>query len=163
MSRESILIYIIVIALLLWRLSRPQRITVTRMWIAAGLLMVVAGLLVYESFRLYSPPVWEVGAAALAGLVLGVPVGMLRGHHTQVSATDRPGVIQLGQSWQTAAIYIGAFVARFAIRAFFPTGSTAGNIVGDGLMFFAIGFLCMTYVAVYRKYEALDHRAPQAG
>ena len=134
MNRENIIIFIIILALVLYRSSRPQRTSVTRMWIYAGILMAVGVLLLYESVALFHPPFWEIAAAIVLGLAAGVPVGLLRGHHTQVSATDRHGVMQLGPSWQTALIYIAAFGARFAIRAELSPTSTIGNVVGDGLL-----------------------------
>ena len=160
MSRENLLILAVILALVLYRSSRPQRISVTRMWIFAGILIALAILLLYESVVLFSPPLWELAAAVVLGLIAGIPLGLLRGHHTQVSATDRHGVMQLGPSWQTAAIYIGAFGARYLIRYVLPPTSSIGNVVGDGLLFFAIGIIAATYFAVYQKYEALDH-APQ--
>lgn len=157
MNRENIIIFIIILALVLYRSSRPQRTSVTRMWIYAGILIALGVLLLYESMALFHPPIWEIVAAIVIGLAAGVPVGLLRGHHTQVTATDRHGVMQLGPSWQTALIYIAAFAARFAIRAELPPDSTLGNVVGDGLLFFAIGIVGATYYAIYQKYEALDH------
>jgi hypothetical protein len=161
MNRENLLIFVIILALVLYRSSRPQRTTVTRMWIYAGILMVLGALLLYESMVLFHPPLWQIIAAIVLGLAAGIPLGLLRGHHTQVSATDRHGVMQLGPSWQTALIYVAAFGARFAIRAASPPTSAIGNIVSDGLLFFAIGIIGATYYAVYQKYEALDHATPQ--
>jgi hypothetical protein len=158
---QSIVIYAIVIALVLYRASRPQRTSVTRMWVFAGLLMVLAAFSIYASATLFRPPAWQIAAAAVLGLAAGIPLGILRGHHTQVSATDRHGVMQLGPSWATAGIYIGAFLARALIRFFVPLTSPIGTVVGDGLLVFAIGIIGATYYAVYRKYEALDRAAPQ--
>jgi hypothetical protein len=159
---QSIIIYVVLIALVLYRASRPQRISVTRMWIFAGLLMVLAAFSIYASATLFKPPLWQIALAAVLGLAAGIPLGALRGHHTAVSATNRHGVMQLGPSWATAGIYIGAFVARFVIRLMFPLNSPVGTVVGDGLLVFAIGIIGATYYAVYRKYEALDHAVPQA-
>jgi hypothetical protein len=157
MNRENIIIFIIILALVLYRSSRPQRTSVTRMWIYAGILMALGVLVLYQSIAMFNPPIWQIVAAIVIGLAAGIPVGLLRGHHTQVTATDRHGVMQLGPSWQTALIYIAAFGARFAIRAELPPDSTLGNVVGDGLLFFAIGIVGATYYAIYQKYEALDH------
>jgi uncharacterized membrane-anchored protein len=161
MNPENLLIFVIVLALLVYRTVRPQRISVTRMWINAGFFIILAILLLYTSTVMFHAPVWQLVVAIVAGLIAGIPVGLLRGHHTQVSATDRHGVMQLGPSWQTAAIYVGAFAARFAIRAMLPPTSTIGNVVGDGLLFFAIGTVGAAYYSIYQKYEALDHAAPQ--
>lgn len=160
MNRENLLILAVVLALVLYRSSRPQRTSVTRMWVYAGILIAVAIVSLYGSVALFHPPIWEMAVAIVLGLVAGIPLGLLRGHHTQVTATDRHGVMQLGPSWQTALIYIAAFGARFAIRAEMSPTSAIGNVVSDGLLFFAISIIGATYYAVYQKYEALDH-APQ--
>ncbi len=161
LSGTSILIWIVVIGLILFRASRPQRISVTRMWAQAIILMLVGAFAIY-SYELLNPaPLWEVIAAVIIGVVAGVPVGILRGHHTQVSATDRHGVMQLGPSWATAGIYVGAFGFRALLRYLVPPASPLGSVVGDAVMVFAIAIIGTTYYAVYRKYEALDRSQTQ--
>jgi hypothetical protein len=157
------IIYAVLIAWILFRVSRPQRISVARMWIFVGLLMVLAAFAVYGSAVMFHPSPWEIVLAAVLGLAIGIPLGLLRGHHTQVSATDRHGVMRLGASWATALIYLAAFGGRFAVRLVLPPTSALGNVVSDGLIFFAIGIIGATYYAVYRKYEQLDHATPASG
>lgn len=159
----QLILYVLLVAWILFRVSRPQRITVARMWIFVILLMVLAAFAVYGSAVMFHPSAWEIVAAAVLGLAIGVPLGLLRGRHTQVSATDRHGVMRLGASWATALIYLAAFGGRFAVRLVLPPTSALGNVVSDGLIFFAIGIIGATYYAVYRKYEALDRAAPQTG
>jgi len=159
----QLVVYALLIAWIAFRVSQPQRISVTRMWIFVVLLIVLAGFAVYESSVRFAPPAWEIIAAAVLGLAIGVPLGLLRGHHTQVSATERHGVMRLGPSWATALIYLAAFGGRFVIRLLVPSTSAVGNVVSDGLLFFAIAIIGATYFAVYRKYEALDHGSPQSG
>ncbi|MBV8637292.1 MAG: hypothetical protein JO322_04350 [Candidatus Eremiobacteraeota bacterium] len=161
LNGTSILIWIVVIALILFRASRPQRISVARMWAQAIILMFLGAFVIYSYERLNPAPAWEVIVAIAIGVAAGVPVGILRGRHTQVSATDRHGVMQLGPSWATAGIYVGAFVLRALLRFVFPPASTIGGVVGDALMVFAIAIIGTTYYAVYRKYEALDRARPE--
>lgn len=156
MTPANLVIYAVVIALLIYRVSRPQRTSVARMWVMVTLLMLIAVLGVYQTAKIFQPAPWEIVVAVILGLLAGIPVGVLRGHHTIVKATDRHGVMQLGPSWATALIFIGAFIVRFVIRTLLPPTSTAGMIVSDGLIFFAVGMIGATYYAVYRKYEALD-------
>ena len=156
-TRANLVIYAVLVLLILFRASRPQRTSVARMWIFAGLLMLIGVGVIYESVTKFGSPPWEIAVAVVLGLLAGIPLGLLRGHHTQVSATNKHGVMQLGPSWATALIYIGAFVARAAIRALVPPDNALGMVVGDGLIVFAIGIVGATYYAVYRKYEALDH------
>ncbi len=159
----QILVWIVLVALVLYRSSRAQRISVTRMWLMAGILMLVAAFAVYSTEMLFPAPAWEIAVAVVLGVAAGIPVGMLRGHHTQVSATDRHGVMQLGPSWATAGIYLGAFAVRALIRFFVPMHSPLGTVVGDGVLVFAIAIVATTYYTVYRKYEALDRPAATAG
>ncbi|HTU71056.1 MAG TPA: hypothetical protein VMF11_12150 [Candidatus Baltobacteraceae bacterium] len=161
MTPENLLILVVIMAIVLYRSSRPQRTSVGRMWAFAVILILLAAVSIYGSFAQFNPPIWQIAAAVVLGLAAGIPLGLLRGHHTQVSATDRHGVMQLGPSWATALIYVGAFVGRAVIRLMLPPTSGVGNVVGDGLLFFAIGIIGATYYAVYRKYEALDHALPQ--
>ena len=156
LSGTSILIWIVVIALILFRASRAQRISVTRMWVQAIILMLIGAFVIY-SYELLNPAsTWEVVVAIILGIAAGVPIGMLRGRHTQVSATDRHGVMQLGPSWATAGIYIGAFALRALLRYFVQPSSSLGRVVSDTVIVFAIAIIGATYYTVYRKYEALD-------
>ena len=161
MNRENLLILAIVLALIIYRSVRPQRTSVTRMWIYAILLVAIVAVALYGSIVMFHPPIWEMVVAIVLGFLAGIPVGLLRGHHTQVTATDQHGVMQLGPSWQTAAIYVAALAGRFAIRAVVPPTSAIGNVVSDGLLFFAVATVGAAYYAIYQKYEALDHAAPQ--
>jgi sugar phosphate permease len=162
LNGTQILIWIVFIALILFRASRPQRISVTRMWVMAIILMLIGAFAIYGYEQLNPAPAWEIAAAMALGIAAGIPVGVLRGHHTQVSATDRHGVMQLGPSWATAGIYIGAFALRLVLRMLAPPASPLGTVVGDGVLIFAIAIIGTTYFVVYRKYEALDHATPEA-
>lgn len=156
-NATQVLMWIVIAALVLFRASRPQRLSVSRMWTMAVMLMAIAAFAMYEYQRLNPVPVWEFAPAIALGLAAGVPIGLLRGKHTVVSATDRDGVMQLGPSWMTALIYIAAFGVRAAARAVVPIASPLGTVVGDGALVFAIAIVGATYYAVYRKYEALEH------
>jgi hypothetical protein len=74
--------------------------------------------------------------------------------HTDVRLTDRKGVMYLGSSWVTMAIFVGAFGLRTAIRALLPAHNPLSTAIGDGLIAFAIGFIATSYIAIFKKYEA---------
>ncbi len=160
LSATSILIWIAIVAFIFFRASRRQRISMGRMWAQAIVLMLLGAFVIYSYERLNPAPAWEVAVAIVIGVAAGIPVGILRGHHTQVSATDRHGVMQLGPSWATAGIYVGAFAVRALVRYVFPPNSSLGSVVGDAFMVFAIAIIGTTYYMVYRKYEALDRAMP---
>ena len=153
----TLLVWIVLIALIVIRASRPQKISVVRLWISPILLMAVAGFAIYATERLHPTPLWEVALAVIVGLAAGIPIGALRGRHTEVHATEKHGVMRMGASWATTLLYVGAFAVRFAIRLVVPLTSPFGTAVGDGLLACAIAIIAATYVAVYRKYEVLDH------
>jgi hypothetical protein len=156
LTTQQIAIYLVVIVLIAFRVARPQRISVGRMWLLVGLLGVFACAAIYESAQVFGAPLWAIAVAVVLGLLAGIPVGLLRGRHTQVSATDRPGEMRLGASWATALIYLGAFAIRIVIHELVPATSAIGTVVGDGAIIFAIGIVAATYYTVYRKYQLLE-------
>lgn len=158
----TLLVWIVLIALIVFRASRPQKISVLRMWVSPVLLMALAGFAIYATERLHPTPLWEVAIAVIVGLAAGIPIGALRGRHTEVHATEKHGLMLMGASWATALLYVGAFALRFAIRLVVPLTSPAGTAVGDGLLAFAIAIVAATYFVVYRKYEVLDHTPTSA-
>ena len=144
----------IVAILLVVRIARPQRISVTRMWVSPIILVVLCAGAIYFGEALDPAPGWEIGVALCAGAVAGVPFGVLRGVHTDVRPTGKPGVMYLGSSWITGAIFIVAFGIRYAARAFAAGHGSVSSAIGDGALAFAIAFIVARYVVIYRKYES---------
>jgi hypothetical protein len=102
------------------------------------------------------PPDWEIAAALLVGAVLGVPLGVLRGQHTDVRATERRGVMFVQSSPVIVIVWLAAFVARAALRAYMPHAQGGAALAGDGVMAFAVAALITSYYAIYTKYRALS-------
>ncbi len=152
----TVVIYLAAFALVLFRMSRPQCISTTRLWIAPGLLTFVGLWAIYTEQSLTPSPLWEILLASLLGVALGVPLGLIRGAHTPVEATKDPGVMMLGSALIPASIYVTAFGARLLLHVIFPIGSAIGAVVGDGILVFAVAFLAVSYFAIYRKYIALE-------
>ncbi|NNM99520.1 MAG: DUF1453 family protein [Candidatus Eremiobacteraeota bacterium] len=152
----TIVIYVAAFALVLFRMSRPQRISTARLWVAPSLLAFVGIWAIYAEQSLAPSPTWELVVAVLLGVALGVPLGFLRGAHTPVQATKDPGVMMLGSALVPALIYVTAFAARLILHLIFPLGSVIGAVVGDALLAFAVTFLAVSYFAIYRKFIALE-------
>ena len=147
----------IVVVVLAVRMLRPQRISVTRMWVSPMILCALTAWVVYANEIIYPAPPVEVALGVIIGAIVGLPFGILRGVHTDVRPTERPGVMYLGSSWITLAIFAGAFALRYAIRLVMPhRGSLAGTF-GDALLAFAIVFIAASYFVIFRKYEELSH------
>ena len=146
---------VIVVVVLTIRMIRPTRISVTRMWITPIVLCGLAAVAVYANQQAEPAPFWAIALGIVAGLATGSPFGVLRGVHTDVRAADRPGVMYLGSSWITAAIFIGAFALRYAARELMPHSGILAGIIGDALLAFAIAFIATSYAVIFRKYESL--------
>ncbi len=125
------------------------------MWVAPLVLCVLTTWVIYANNMLNPTPPFEIAAGLAVGGLAGLPFGVLRGVHTDVRPTDRPGVMYLGSSWATLAIFVGAFVLRFGVRELMPQRGSLSATVGDALLAFAIVFIVASYYVIFRKYEAL--------
>jgi hypothetical protein len=149
----------VIVVILVIRSIRPARISVTRMWITPLVFCALGGFAVYATQRLEPAPVWEIAAGLIVGLIAGVPFGILRGTHTDVRPADRPGVMYLGSSWMTIAIYLVAFGLRFVVREMMPHRGALAGVIGDALLGFAIAFIATSYIVIFRKYELAAAKA----
>ncbi|MEO6836007.1 MAG: hypothetical protein ABI231_08910, partial [Candidatus Tumulicola sp.] len=60
---------VVVAAILIFRFIRPQRISVTRMWIQPIVLVLLTGWAIYTTETLNPAPGWEIAAALVAGAI----------------------------------------------------------------------------------------------
>jgi hypothetical protein len=150
-----------VVVILAYRLLRPQKISVTRMWVTPIVLCALTAWVIYVNQALNPAPPFEIGLGLIIGALAAIPFGILRGMHTEVRPTERRGVMYLGSSWVTLIIFAGAFGLRYAIRAFMPQHGSLSATIGDGLLAFAIAFIGASYVVIFRKYEQLTAASPR--
>jgi Protein of unknown function (DUF1453) len=148
-----------VVAVLAFRLVRPQKISVTRMWVAPILLAGLTAWAIYANDIINPASPVEIGLGLFIGALCGIPFGILRGLHTDVRPTERRGVMYLGSSWMTLLIFIAAFCLRYAVREFMPQHGSLSATIGDGLLAFAITFIVASYIVIFRKYEELAAKA----
>jgi hypothetical protein len=127
------------------------------MWIAPIVLCALTAWVIYANNMLNPAPPLEIAAGLIVGALAGIPFGILRGVHTEVRPTQRRGVMYLGSSWVTLAIFAGAFVLRYSVRLVMPHRGSLASTLGDALLAFAIAFLATSYVVIFRKYEALQN------
>jgi len=145
----------VVVALLAVRMIRPQKISVTRMWVTPILFCGLMVWVIYANQLINPAPPFEIALGLIVGVVAGLPFGVLRGIHTDVRPTERPGVMYLGSSWITLAIFVVAFGLRFGIREMMPQRGSLTGAVGDALLAFAIAFIVASYFVIFRKYERM--------
>lgn len=162
------IIYAVAIALLVWRMARRQRISVTRLWVMPVILLLITGFSIWANMYATElqgqlpPPDWEVAGVLVLGAVLGVPLGFLRGRHSVVKPADRAGVMEVHSSPVIVIIWLAAFLARGAVRAFLPQAHASAALTADGLLAFAMAALIASYYAIYRKYRVVLQQAPTA-
>lgn len=156
----SALIYVVVIALVVWRMMRPMRVSVARIWVRPIILVLFTGLAVWGEQQMSPAPLWEVAAILFAGALLGVPLGFLRGRHSEVKATDRPGVYYVHSSPFIVFVWLGAFVARAAIRYALPGASHGVTVWSIGLLAFATAAIFASAFIVHDKLKHVMRQAP---
>ncbi len=162
------IIYVVAIALLVWRMARPQRMSVLRLWLMPIFLLALTAFSIWANVYAsalqgqFPPPAWQIAAVLAIGAVLGIPLGLLRGRHSQVKPTERRGVMYVHSSPIIIVVWLAAFVARAVLRAYMPHAQTGTALAGDALLAFAIAALITSYYAIYRKYRVAVQQAPAA-
>ncbi len=149
---------LIVVIVLAVRMMRPQRISVTRMWVSPIILCALTAFAIYANNMRDPAPPLEIALGVVLGAIVGLPFGILRGMHTDVRPTDRKGVMYLGSSWVTIVIFAAAFGLRYAVRMVIPHRGSLTATIGDALLAFAIVFIGASYFVIFRKYEELAHK-----
>lgn len=156
---ETVAIYIVIAALLVWRNSRPRRLSVTQLAVAPVVFLLISVLSIYGSQLIEPLAPWQIALTLIAGAILGLPLGWARGHHSNVRLTDRPGVMYVDPSLVVMLLWIGAFIVRAGLRYVFSGAGDGVAILGDGLLAFAISALVTSYYFIYTKYKALLQNA----
>ncbi|MFN2449358.1 MAG: hypothetical protein ABR508_06130 [Candidatus Baltobacteraceae bacterium] len=157
----TVLIYAAVIGLFIYRMARPQRMSVVRLAIMPIFLVALTALSVWGGAAAASrlgavpAPAWEVGAALLAGALAGIPLGWVRGRHSEVRATEKRGVIDVRSSPLIVLVWLVAFGLRALVRYLAPHSGPAASLAGDGVLAFAVSALIVSYVIIYQRYTAL--------
>lgn len=156
------LIYIIVIALFVWRMMRPMRVSVARIWVRPAMLVVFSGVAIWAEQMTTTTPAWEVAAIVIGGALLGIPLGLLRGRHSEVKATEKPGVYYVHSSPLIVMVWLAAFVARGAIRYFVPGAAHGATLWTIGLLAFATAAIFASAAIVHEKLMKVMQQVPAA-
>jgi Protein of unknown function (DUF1453) len=159
------IIYAVAIALLVWRMARPQRMSVTRLWIMPIVLLALTAFSIWSSMYASAlagqapPTILQIGPFLVLGAALGIPLGFLRGHHSEVKPAG-PGVMYVHSSPVIIIVWLAAFVARAAMRTLLPHAGASTLLAGDALLAFAMAALITSYYAIYQKYRAALQQVP---
>lgn len=161
-SPASIALYLAIIALFVYRLVRPQRISTVRLWVMPFFLVALTAFAVWGTgvaaaqLGYGAPGTWQLALALCAGVVVGIPLGLFRGRHSDVKATGKPNVMYVRSSPLIVVVWLAAFAARSLIRFLMPHAGAASALAGDGLMAFAAAALIVSYAVIYRRFRALE-------
>ena len=131
----TLLIYAVAIAIFVWRMSRPQRTTVFGLWFRPVLLLLITAFVVYSGTfaqimlgQMPAPP-WEIG-----------------------------GVMYVHSSPAIVIVWLVAFLGRAALRLLLPGAQGSANVIGDGLLAFAVAALITSCFMIYTKYRGLTQQ-----
>jgi hypothetical protein len=143
----------LIIVILIARNVRPQKMNVTRLWLAPIVFLVITANVIFGSLetRVSAPLVIGV---TLLGAALGTPLGLLRGRSTNVRKTKDPKVLIVEPSVVTLLIWVTALGLRSGLHHVFGAG-TAAVAVGDGLLASAVASVIASRYIVYTKFKAL--------
>src|SRR5580698_10300729 len=150
----STLVTLVVLAVVIVvRFMRPIRMRAARLWVSPAILVVLSLVLVGASAE-QTPP-GTIAIAGIAGLVLGLPFGLLRGRHTDVRKTEQPGVLLVAPSIVPLIIWLVAYGARFALRAFLPEAGVTAQAASVGLLAFAVASVISSRYVIAQKFREL--------
>ena len=158
MSKQQVIQYlpvVLVLALVIYRNSRPQIMNEIRFWIPPVLVVLMSAFMFYGIARTEPGAMMYALVTSAIGIVLGIPLGIARGHHSQVRLHDKEGHFIVDPSLVVLLIWLGAFAVRFAIHIFLPTAGDVTLGVSDGLLVFALTSVIVARIVIFRKYLAL--------
>jgi ABC-type dipeptide/oligopeptide/nickel transport system permease subunit len=126
----------------------------SRLWLSPAILVLLTIVLIASTAEQSSPAATAI--AVIVGLVLGLPFGLLRGRHTDVRKTEDPQVLLVAPSIVPLVIWLVAYGARFALRAFLPEAGVTAQAASEGLLAFAVGSVISAryVIAKFRELHA---------
>ncbi len=134
---------------------RPMRVSVARIWIRPAMLVVFTALAVWGEQFSSPAPAWQIAAVLAVGAVIGIPLGVLRGRHSEVKGTERPGVYYVHSSPFITIVWLLAFVLRAAIRYVVPGASNGVTVWTIGILGFATAAILVSAFIVHQKLQAV--------
>lgn len=146
---------IAIIALVIYRNSRPQVMNEVRFWIPVALVVFLTAFMFFGTAATAPAALMASGIAAVIGVVLGIPLGIARGHHSQVRLHDKDGHFIVDPSLVVMLIWLGAFAIRSGIKYFMPQAGEWTTGISDGLVVFAVTSVVTARIIIFRKYLAL--------
>lgn len=154
-SEISTLVTLLVLAVIIVvRFMRPIRMRAARLWVSPVILAALSLLIIGGSAMTTAPA--AIAVALFLGFAFGGPFGILRGRHTDVRKTEHPGVLLVAPSIVPLIIWLVAYGARFAVRAFLPDAGVSAQAATDGLLAFAVASVIASRFVIAQKFRELQ-------
>ena len=150
----TLISFLIVAVVIVFRFTRPMRLTASRLWIAPAILVALTAFVIWGSVEAHASAS-AIGIAVVLGAAFGVPFGLLRGRHSRVRKTENPKVLLVEPSLIPFLIWLLAFGLRFAIRTFLPRAGPGTMAASDGFLAFAVASVIAARYVIAEKFKAL--------
>jgi hypothetical protein len=148
------LIAVFVLAMVVRRSLRGQRLKVDRLWVIPVLLIVAAVMTIVQA-----PPQDPamILALALAALV-GAAVGWQRGRLTRINLDPDTGILTSQASPAAVLLIAGVFALRFGLRFWLEQNPHKGGqalVATDALLLFGVGMIAVARIEMWIRCKRL--------
>src|SRR5438477_7098967 len=85
----TLVIYVVIGAFVLFRYSRPMKMSLTRLFVAPVLFVALTAFAIWGGQQTHPASALAVAAAVAIGIVFGVPLGLAMSAHRVVRRTEK--------------------------------------------------------------------------
>lgn len=148
-------------AFIVFRNMRPQKLNMSRLWVLPGMLVLLSAFVIfggtYAEYAngLDAPPVWELILAVATGIVLGIPLGLARGHASKVRLSEQKGILIVDPSIVVMIIWLAAFAVKYGLKSILPNAGPGLIVVSDGFLAFAVASVVTVRYVLFQKFKEL--------
>jgi len=150
-----ILIIFALVVLRMRRMSGVRPMSLSRLWIRPVIVVIAAGLILYNG-----PPQNVVqGLVLLVALGAGIAMGWHQAKLVHISVNEADGTLQVKHSALAQATFVGLILTRIGLRSWL-TGSDSpvhayATVVTDALILMFVGFACARATEMFVRARAL--------
>jgi hypothetical protein len=151
------LVPLLVVALLLRRSLRAQKLNPNRMWIRPVIFTVLA----ITALAAGPVPGLLVIAAYVLAAAVGAGLGYLRAHHQKLSIDPQTGAISSQATIVGTLIIFGLFIVRIGVKVAFPQVAAGSHVRGEvaqvtnGLLIFMVAMLIAQWIFLRSRTQPL--------
>jgi hypothetical protein len=154
-----------VLALIIWRNSKPRRLRVEIMWVRPAILVGLALVVLSQS----PPTTPTIIGACLVALLVGVGLGWVRGKMMRITVDPESHLATVQGSPLAIALILGLIAVRYGMRYLVMENASTLHVnvaqATDVLMLFALGLVGAQGIEMWIRARRLisDSKAARAG